>query len=451
MALRVAGVVAGVAIPALLGGCLGGGDGGAAGVVNVKPGFVGTITTTRHDGAGDDLLTAGLGKTGLGAAAAPAFANPAAPTAAELRRNAIFGNYRAMLDISPKGGYGTLYGPNIDASGNDTLGEGRIAGTEYLAYADDGTGRKNVTMLVQVPASFRPDRPCIVAAASPGSRGVYGAIGSAGEWGLKRGCAVAYTDKGTGLGTHDLATDTVNLQDGTRAEAATAGTKSNFTAVVNATELADFNTAHPNRVAFKHAHSQQNPEMDWGNDTLNAVRFAFYVLNEQFGARTSDDRATVRFEPGNTIVIASSVSHGGASAIAAAEQDVEGLIDGVAVSEPVLQQAANPSLVVRQGSTSLAGGGKALLDYHTLANLHQPCATLSTRAVGSPGPCRPPAEPRACDQPLCRAEGERPAERGHDRRAGRGIDGHAARCRLLRPSPTSCMHRITRSASRRPW
>ena len=53
-------------------------------------------------------------------------------------------------------------------------------------------------------------------ATSSGSRGVYGAIGSAGEWGLKRGCAVAYTDKGTGTGFHDLATDTVNLQNGVR-------------------------------------------------------------------------------------------------------------------------------------------------------------------------------------------------------------------------------------------
>ena len=61
-------------------------------------------------------------------------------------------------------------------------------------------------------------------ATSSGSRGVYGAIGTAGEWGLKHGCAVAYADKGTGNGVHDLATNTVNLQDGTRTDAATAGT-----------------------------------------------------------------------------------------------------------------------------------------------------------------------------------------------------------------------------------
>ena len=85
-------------------------------------------------------------------------------------------------------------------------------------------------MMVQIPTSFNRDRACIVTATSSGSRGVYGAIGSAGEWGLKRGCAVAYTDKGTGNGVHDLATNTVNLQNGTRTDAAAAGNDSNFTA-----------------------------------------------------------------------------------------------------------------------------------------------------------------------------------------------------------------------------
>ncbi len=126
------------------------------------------------------------------------------PTAAELRKLAIFNNYRAIVPVAPNGGYGRLFGPNIDAGGNATLGDGKIAGTEYIAYADDGTGRLNVTMLVQIPASFTAAGACIVSTASSGSRGVYGAIGSAGEWGLKRGCAVAYTDKGTGTGVHDL-------------------------------------------------------------------------------------------------------------------------------------------------------------------------------------------------------------------------------------------------------
>ena len=38
---------------------------------NVKPAFVGVVTKTTYDGISDDLLTAGLGKTGLGGAAPP--------------------------------------------------------------------------------------------------------------------------------------------------------------------------------------------------------------------------------------------------------------------------------------------------------------------------------------------------------------------------------------------
>ena len=75
---------------------------------------------------------------------------------------------------------GVLYGPNIDLNGGNTLGEGKIAGREYIAYSDDGTGQQNVTLMVQIPDSFQPGRPCIVTATSSGSRGVYGAIGTAG-------------------------------------------------------------------------------------------------------------------------------------------------------------------------------------------------------------------------------------------------------------------------------
>ena len=89
-----------------------------------------------------------------------------------------------------------------------------------------GNARENVTLMVQVPASFNPAKACIVTGTSSGSRGVYGAIGSSGEWGLKRGCAVAYADKGTGMGVHDLLDDTVNLIDGTRTTADLAGSDS---------------------------------------------------------------------------------------------------------------------------------------------------------------------------------------------------------------------------------
>lgn len=112
---------------ALLGGVLLGachGDENAQ--VNALPGFVsGSVRKTAYDGASDDLLTAGLGKTGLGSDTRPGFANPAQPSAAELRRLAIYSNYRALVDITPNGGYGRFWGPNVDLAGNDTLGEAR--------------------------------------------------------------------------------------------------------------------------------------------------------------------------------------------------------------------------------------------------------------------------------------------------------------------------------------
>lgn len=252
---------AALAAVAILGAC----NGDESAERNRLPGFVsGSVRTTAYDGASDDLLTAGLGKTGLGSASAPGFANAARPTSAELRRLAIWSNYRALVDMSANGGYGRFWGPNVDLDGNDTLGEGKIPGTEYLAYADDGSGSKNVTLLVQVPASFNPAQPCIVTATSSGSRGVYGAISAAGEWALKRGCAVAYNDKGGGNGAHELMSDTITLIDGTLANAVLAGTASLFTANATSGELATFNSRFPNRYAFKHAHSQQNPEQDWG-------------------------------------------------------------------------------------------------------------------------------------------------------------------------------------------
>jgi hydroxybutyrate-dimer hydrolase len=349
--------------------------------VNELPAGVAKLAEKAYDGTADDLLTGGLGKTGIAAASAPAFANPAAPTAAELRRNAIYVNYRAVMDYTAAGGFGSLYGPNVDASGTATAGEGKIAGSEIIATLDDGTGAQNVTLMVQIPSNFDVANACIVVGASSGSRGVYGAIGTAGEWGLRRGCAVAYTDKGSGNGIHDLMTDTVTLRDGTQASAATAGADAFFKANVSPAALAAFNAATPNRVAYKHAHSQQNPEKDWGKNTLAAARFAIYALNEKYGDPISGStQKTRKFDAGNTLVIASSISNGAGAAIAAAEQDEEGLIDGVAVTEPNVFAGNNGALTIRQGATTVTNGGKHLLDYFTYANIFQPCAALSTNS-----------------------------------------------------------------------
>lgn len=336
-----------------------------------KPAFLGAISSRTYDGLSDDLLTAGLGKSGL-AGPAPLIANPAQPTAAELRRLAIYNNYRALVDITQGGGYGILYGPNVNKAGVVTTSEGLIAGTEYIAYSDDGSGRQNVTMMVQLPAAFDQSRPCIVTGTSSGSRGIYGAIATSGEWGLKNGCAVAYTDKGTGNGIHDLQNNTVSLQDGTRADATAAGTNANFTADLTEAQRTAFNAAFPNRFAVKHAHSRQNPEKDWGKWTLQSVEFAFYVLNQNFNKH---------FNASNTITIASSVSNGAGAALAAAEQDTRGLIRGVAIAEPSIALRPDNTLTVMRGNKATVGTGKSLLDYFSIANLYQPCAALASPAT----------------------------------------------------------------------
>ncbi len=352
--------------------------------LNVLPaGITGVVGPVTYDGTTDDLLTAGLGKTGL-LGAAPGFADPANPTAAELRRRAIYTNFRAVLDPSVAGGFGTLYGPNIDSNGADTLGEGKVAGTELLAYADDGTGKQNVVLMVQVPASFDPANPCIVTGPSSGSRGVYGAIGSSGDWGLKHKCAVAYTDAGKGTGYHDLAADKVTLIDGRLVARPATGTAAHFAAELTSAALATYNAAFPNRIAYKHVFSQQNPEKDWGKNVLDSIRLAFWALNEAYAPiDAASGKHTRTITPANTIVISSSISNGGGESLQALEQDAEGLIDGVAVAEPNAQPANMTGVTVRFAGAPVANAGKPLIDYFTYRMLYEPCAALAAGAEAS--------------------------------------------------------------------
>ncbi len=381
-----------LALPLLAIGCGGSGsDPVAPAAVNALPAgftqhsvtlFAATAVGSGSTAATQDLLTAGLGKTGLGSAVAPAYADPLNPTALELRRNAIYANYRAILDFSANGGYGSLYGPNIDNAGADTLGEGLIPGKEYVGSLDDGSGNKKVVVAVQIPAGFDVNNPCIVAGPSSGSRGVYGAIATAGEWGLKHACAVTLTDAGKGVGLYDPADDTVNKVDGTRATRSAAGALSLFAAAIADNVRALFNTAYPNRLAIKHAHSQMNPEKDWGTDTLASIRYALYALNQEYAATAADGTSKeVRFTAANTLVIAGSASNGGAAALRAAEQDTEGLIDGVVADEPSAQPSGTSGFGVQVGGVAVPIMGKPLLDVFTVANLYQPCAALAPAAT----------------------------------------------------------------------
>ena len=362
-----------------LSGCGGGGSSSNNIEYNSRPDFLsGSIIEIEYDGVSDDLLTAGLGKSGIESSNAPGYQNSSQPTAAELRRNSIHQNYRSLQDITNAGGYGRLYGPNVDVDGVATNAEGLIAGTEYLVYGDDGSGKQMVALMVQVPAHFDVDNPCIVTAPSSGSRGVYGAIGSTGEWGLKRGCAVAYTDKGTGIGYHNLQNDTVKGIQGETLDGGNAA--ASFSADLSATQLAAFITSTPFRFATKHAHSKQNVWSDWGTHVLWSIEFAFYIINQQFGTPDDIGRIPVIFRRNNTMVIASSISNGGGASIMAAEQDSVGWIDGIVVGEPNLQPETNNDFSIQQGNNVALDNtihSQSLLDYTTLIALYQPCASLA--------------------------------------------------------------------------
>lgn len=302
---------------------------------------------TEHRGT-DDLLSAGLGLDGLRAMTPPAFANPEQPTALELRRRALWNNWRGIADLSPSGGYGQVYGSVAN-----------VPGREYSALLRVAGARQPHRVVVQVPDGFDANKRCVVVTASSGSRGVYGAIAVAGAWGLPKGCAVAYTDKGTGTDYFDLDAQIGVAEDGRNA-------------ALGASELAFTPEAPVNAsgVAVKHAHSQDNPEAAWGQHVRQAAEFALSALNRAFPQATP-----FRFD--NTRVIAVGISNGGGAVLRAAELEGDWL-DAVVAGEPNVQVAGAPSLY----------------DYTTQAALLMPCALLHLPADSLPQPpLRAQAEP----------------------------------------------------------
>lgn len=323
-----------------------------------------------YDGRTDDLVTGGLGAAGM-LGSPPGYADPLHPAAAELRRAALY------LRGSAGQGFGRLFGPNVDHATGQVLPDGgKVAGEEYLAYADDGEGRQNVAMLLQVPAALSTQRRCLVALPVNGSASLYRDVVDFGYWGLRRGCAVVYTDKGHGNGFHMLEPDTVNLLDGRQVPAAEAGRDAHFRADLDDAARQKFLAEAPHRVAFKAAHSGQNPEAAWGEDMLRAVRFAFWQLGQRDPG----------FTRANTLVILTGSSNGGGAALYAAELDArfplgERLIDGVVVREPQVQNRPDDRVVVARGGAERRGSGRTLLDYFSFGNLYQPCAVLAVPDV----------------------------------------------------------------------
>ena len=295
--------------------------------------------TTHRDG--DDLLTAGLGLAGLRSLVPPAFVDAAAPTAGELRRRAIWSNWRGIADLAPGGGYGEIYGSTA-----------AVPGREFSAFATVPGARHPHRVLVQVPDGFDRKRRCLLVAPSSGSRGVYGAIAVAGAWGLPKGCAVAYTDKGTGTDYFDLDAGSGSHADGT------LGIVAQHDDLAFAPEA----PANTSGVAFKHAHSQDNPEADWGLHVRQAAEFGLEALNRAFPAEAP-------FTFANTRTIAVGISNGGGAVLRAAELEGE-WFDAVVAGEP--------SVLVE------GHGSRALYDYSTEAALLMPCALLAMTDLPQP-------------------------------------------------------------------
>ncbi|MBP7624416.1 MAG: hydrogenase [Xanthomonadales bacterium] len=281
--------------------------------------------STHRDG--DDLLTGGLGRDALLNPVAPAVADAAHPTAAELRRRALHANWRGIADL-----YGTV----------KTIPT--VPGREFHAYTTLPGARQPHRLLVQIPDGFDAAKRCLIVTASSGSRGVYGAIGSVSAYGLPRGCAVAHTDKGTGTGFFDIASGEGVQADGTRAARSTALEFDPGTTAA----------AGETRIAIKHAHSGDNPEADWGRHVLQAARFGLQSLDEAFPQQAP-------FTAANTRIIAFGLSNGGGAVLRAGELDTDGLLDGVV--------AAAPNVSV--------GGTRHLFELSIEAALYQPCALLA--------------------------------------------------------------------------
>ena len=310
--------------------------------------IVGELRVTSHRD-GDDLLSAGLQLAGLRALPAE-FSDPSAPGVAELRRRAIHSSWRGIADLGPLGGYAEIYGAV-------PLVEGR----EFSAFARVPGARSPHRVLLQVPDGFNRQHRCVVVTASSGSRGIYGSIAVAGAWGLPRGCAVAYTDKGAGSGYFDVPSQTGVALDGSRAHLGEA-----------TLEFAVEDAGMQAGILVKHANSGDNPEADWGEHVLQAAAFALQALDEAF-----PDEAP--FNADNTRIIALGLSNGGGAVLRAAS-DPSGLIDGVV--------AIAPNIYSGQADA------RPLYDYVTDAALFAPCAMLDRRFDATPfarGPTGAPA------------------------------------------------------------
>ncbi|MDR3095712.1 MAG: D-(-)-3-hydroxybutyrate oligomer hydrolase [Paraburkholderia sp.] len=335
----------------------------AAGAQPAVPGDIHVVKRTTYDGVHDDLITGGIGMAAmLSGKAAPSFADPLHPTAAELRRAVL------LKPGNPANGFGTLYGPNV----NPTTGElytddARLAGEETIAWAQDKAGH-NTGILLQIPASFNAESACLVVIPTPGSQNYWNDMQRAGYWGLRHGCALAWTDKGTGAGIQDLDSGSTVDQVGTTSRPH-AGVR--LDVITGHPEAKAFARTYPHRIAFKWANSGWNQEAEWGHAVLEAAAFGLAELESR------EWPGKVRLQRDQITVIASGFSNGGGAVLRAAEQDSGHLLDGVVALAPQVHVRANPDVVVEDRGHAWYGSSRSSYDFLSYGNLYQACAALA--------------------------------------------------------------------------
>jgi len=313
--------------------------------VSTQP--VKVLKTVYYDGKPDDLLTAGLGLSGL---RGPAPELPAEPTAAELRRASYYHQFKALNDLTDAGGMGRLYGLKDSQE--------PIAGHEFWSQRLVAN-QVHHTVLLQVPDHFDPQRACLVVAPSSGSRNVLGAVGTSGAWALIKGCAVVYTDKGTGT-----------------AVALAGGQQYRIDGLIGSAddELAAATALQPAsqyHVVQKHPYSQAHPEKYWGQLVLDAADYGLALLAQHH----SLNRSQVK-------VMAASVSNGGGAVLRAAEADQQGLLDAVVAAEPQVNLRHQYQLHATETLQDITT--QPLLALSIQLSVFEPCAMLADSLATAP-------------------------------------------------------------------
>ncbi len=329
-----------------------------------------TLLKNYYDGQTDDLLTAGWSSEQLSQRKLPAA--PDVIDATWLRKAAYYNNIIALLDTTLAGGYSRLYATSKQP----------ISGFEYLTYSQDSEGQLAASLMLQIPDHFNWEKPCIIVAASSGSRGIYGAVGTVGLWALERGCAVAYTDKGTGTGFYLL-----DQQAGYRVNGLYTGESKTPAKHLIFTETNDplnkkFIAKHPTAISTKHAYSGKNVEKNSGLFVIQAAEFALYQLN-QHGVEQRQLK-THSLNQKNTTMIAASISNGGAASLHAGEQDQEGLFDAIVVAEPNIYPPNNVPIIIHHQQQKFISGNANSFDYFITKNMYGPCALLTPDAINAP-------------------------------------------------------------------